>query len=1200
MNQTLTYHLAAELLATLEAEGYSLGTGKLLQVQEVLHRLPKAADAEMLRLALCPLLARNPQEQARVYEMFDECRKRVEAVEDNISAAEAAGTVAAASAAEKSPQKRRWRLLIFSAPILLAIVIGTYYYFWGIPQPEVTIQDFIENLPSPDTNSRVQSVQPETSNQQPLFQPKPFPYDHDLSKYALIPPSPWQAWLFAHWWWLRWALLIPFTLLLVAIWLYLEQKRRKLIAEREHKDQPPYCWNIRIEGGDNILTGDGFAYALQVMRRRTGADTFALDLPRTIHATAERGGLPEFRFREHTQPVDYLLLIDRQSIQNHRARLFDALYHAFREQEIEMARFFYDSDMRVCFNEEYTHGVGLQELQQRYGSARLLVVGTGAQLVSPLSGKLAPWTSLFATWKQRALFTPKALADWGRLERRLPEIFTVLPATLQGLSFWVEELEDGQDAHFDEWRTRVKDASQLPIQPNANDPLPLLRLHYDTPMLQWIAACAIYPSLHWDLTLWLGRQLAAGSWQSAMAVDSTQPRIPDPQSSELVSVEGLLRLFRLPWFVEGEIPVTARAALLDWLEHEHPTLLLHFRTELALLLRHNPPPQDSSAFDDYQMNIALNEWLSTPDERRKKELEQEIARMLASGTEADFTVLKYLERPRSPLDFVVPDSWKKYVHPSGYAGLGWASGLSWLLPVWTIGFIGLLWPVSENDLLMWTAVIMALFISQSQKTLHQADETKSLTTPGSKLIPLRLNRFFYILLGLATVVLIGGIASVTLGDTSPNEEQYDCNGEMVKYDFTSTEQKKKVPGQTSEKETLALCLDTKEKNVLYLEWLIREAIGAGNIQKADSLSVERARIVLMPSNDINSDSFEVNAPPPPPPPPYFIPLVSTENAKPFLKKVYNEGNKNIAVALFNQGVSLYRSGNRDSACYFFYSAWYFDSTEVDMRRGTMWCEQSSSLASTDAISGSASTRKSGLEMVSVEGGTFIMGSTDGNDDESPVHPVTVSDFQIGKYEVTFEEYDQFCEKTGRKKPKNQGSSREKKPVVNVSWLDAVAYCNWLSQLNGFAPCYSIRGNNVTCNWTANGYRLPTEAEWEYAAKGGATGKNNLYSGSNDLEDVGWFTGNAGGKAQLVGQKTANELGIHDMSGNVWEWCWDWKGNYVAGAATDPKGPARGGVRIFRGGGWADNSFYCRPAVRYSGTPGHQSYSVGFRVARSAY
>ena len=127
------------------------------------------------------------------------------------------------------------------------------------------------------------------------------------------------------------------------------------------------------------------------------------------------------------------------------------------------------------------------------------------------------------------------------------------------------------------------------------------------------------------------------------------------------------------------------------------------------------------------------------------------------------------------------------------------------------------------------------------------------------------------------------------------------------------------------------------------------------------------------------------------------------------------------------------------------------------------------------------------------------------------------------------------------------------PVICVSWYDAVDYCNWLSRKDGLLPAYSRGGNSIQCNFSANGYRLPTEAEWEYAATGGSSSRGYTYSGSNTIGNVAWYSGNSGLKPHPVGGKQANELGLYDMSGNVWEWCWDWYGDYPSRSQTDPTG-----------------------------------------------
>ena len=229
--------------------------------------------------------------------------------------------------------------------------------------------------------------------------------------------------------------------------------------------------------------------------------------------------------------------------------------------------------------------------------------------------------------------------------------------------------------------------------------------------------------------------------------------------------------------------------------------------------------------------------------------------------------------------------------------------------------------------------------------------------------------------------------------------------------------------------------------------------------------------------------------------------------------------------------------------------------------------------------------------VHVAGGTFQMGSTDSEaySDESPVHSVTVDSFYMAETEVTFDQYDAYCTATGISKPDDRGWGRGSRPAIYVSWYDAVKYCNWLSEQEGLSKVYNISGTSVTWNQSANGYRLPTEAEWEYAARGGAQSNGYKYSGSNNLDEVGWYWDNSGSKTHPVKGKKANELGLYDMSGNVWEWCWDWYGStyYSSSPGANPTGPSSGSNRVRRGGSWDGSARSLRVANRYSYSPGWQ-------------
>ena len=216
----------------------------------------------------------------------------------------------------------------------------------------------------------------------------------------------------------------------------------------------------------------------------------------------------------------------------------------------------------------------------------------------------------------------------------------------------------------------------------------------------------------------------------------------------------------------------------------------------------------------------------------------------------------------------------------------------------------------------------------------------------------------------------------------------------------------------------------------------------------------------------------------------------------------------------------------------------------------------------------------GIELVFVEGGTFEMGATaeqgeDAQDDERPVRTIRLDGFYIGKYEVTQAQWKAVM---GTEPSWFKGDNL---PVERVSWEDAQEFCQKLSEATG------------------KKYVLPTEAQWEYAARGGNQSQHYKYAGSNDIDEVAWYYGN---ETHPVGTKKANELGVYDMSGNVWEWCSDWYASYDENDTENPQGPAKGSLRVLRGGGWGNLAVVCRVSFRHNDTPGYRRHNLGFRVA----
>jgi len=245
--------------------------------------------------------------------------------------------------------------------------------------------------------------------------------------------------------------------------------------------------------------------------------------------------------------------------------------------------------------------------------------------------------------------------------------------------------------------------------------------------------------------------------------------------------------------------------------------------------------------------------------------------------------------------------------------------------------------------------------------------------------------------------------------------------------------------------------------------------------------------------------------------------------------------------------------------------------------------------------------KSLIEMIFVEGGSFEMGNKNAgwmDSDEKPVHKVTLDGFYIGKYEVTQKEYRHIM---GNNPSKYKDDDR---PVEKVSWYDAIEFCNKLSEKEGLQKCYIDIGSKTQCNFKANGYRLPTEAEWEYAARGGSLSEKFEYSGSDIADEVAWFGENSGKETKPVGTKKANELSIYDMSGNVWEWCWDSyeKDYYEKSSVLNPRGPDSGTDIVVRGGDFFMRDKECRVTLRPYPTiksrPQDKREIFGFRIAKN--
>ncbi|MEM6967388.1 MAG: hypothetical protein AAF573_21670, partial [Bacteroidota bacterium] len=720
-NQNLKYRLLADLLTTLEAEEFSFGVGKHLELQELMAKLPDDVEAENLKTILSPLFAKSKQDQAAFYKIFDQSLARAKAKtwQPTPSTAEESASV---------KEIKRWQNLFTAlVSILLLGLAGLLYQRINGSEPprmpppfthafevaageeyHFSLSDFYEQKDPAellltdtsrvlhvsfadgqtiDTDSLFGTYQIDSlgnfslqvvdslgifkksitvvahyhvGNDTTYFEPYatrsedikivvdsvdtvssepdtlallPLPYPKNLNN---LFPEPTPEWiLFFN----KYYLLIKFGLIflmlaLLGVWQrWYAARQQQIIVDIQSKTDPPLLWNIHIPNITQLAQDENYFKVLNQMRQRTNDDHYVLNIPKTVQKTIERAGIVDFQYEYKTRPPEYLLLIDRQSSKNHRAHLYDYLFQSFKENEVYVERFFYEGDIRLCWNETYPNGIKLQDMQSLYRDRRLIIVGTGYQLLSPVSGQLMKWTQLFETWSNKAILSPQPSKGWGGRESELAKKFILLPASIPSLTTMVDKMEAVDP---DEIKTKITEDFNEPLQFKGDL---IQTLHYyfskkkngkvvDDRMVKWIAACAIYPTLHWDLTMYLGKELST-------------------EENNLMTVKNVMALTRLPWFIEGKIPEQARLELLEYLPEETERQL---RESLQRLFNTLPmPPENSVAYADARMHVALNDYLLEKDPNLKKEIQNN----LRAGTEVDVTTLKYLEGERSPKDFVV-------------------------------------------------------------------------------------------------------------------------------------------------------------------------------------------------------------------------------------------------------------------------------------------------------------------------------------------------------------------------------------------------------------------------------------------------------------------------------------------------------------------------------------------------------------------
>lgn len=619
-------------LELLKRRGFAGGVDRHLRLVSLLERIGDCQPQELKQL-IAPLFATDEKEQAQFYRLFDDY---FALLRPPLQPEKTKPVDPTRIPGEGQVKRKTRRIVSWVAGI---VALGAIITFLGPslskksgeekPQSTPTVSP-IPTTPTP-TPERTQGATPPpvtaTPSQVAVEQRQP-PQDEVMP--ILMRNRTALMWIGG---------LLPLFLFGADEWRRFA-KRRQLVLERTRGAKPPFTWPIRIEPRAlAYLRSEQFYKVVRKLRRRQIAEYHRLDVARTIDATIAASGYPTFQYRPDSRMPEYLILIDRVSARDHQTALFDQFAQALQREGIFVTRYFFDGDPRVCWSERATASVSLGDLQKTFSEHRVILFGRGERLIDPVSGELAEWSHMFLEWQDRAVVTPAAPSGWIQREKTLAEQFLVFPATLEGIEQLAEHFDSSVPAELE-----VSEAEDpLPPDLERKPDIRKLRTYLGEPVFQWLCACAIYPELHWDLTLLFGS-------------------LPE-MGEHLVTERNLLRLVRLPWFRAGAIPDEQRLQLLAALDPEKEQAV---RSAIVRTLERSPAPAGSFAAEGRRLEIVVQEALL--DRRSRSELKAALASRPFDEVTRDYVFLHETRRI-SPLVFALPEKIRSLFFERGIAGL---------------------------------------------------------------------------------------------------------------------------------------------------------------------------------------------------------------------------------------------------------------------------------------------------------------------------------------------------------------------------------------------------------------------------------------------------------------------------------------------------------------------------------------------------
>ena len=684
-----------KFLDSLRQEGFDIGVDTHLHFAKILKTLSVDSKLEEVAFKLAPLVARNQAEQEKFYQLFEQQAKTLlqytleEFPQQEVYIFESElpkskNTVQKEEQVKvKSIVKKKEKNILVDlarAALILAFLfllfknqllpskqqslIGQWERIEGglpgevnIPMPELDPFADIEGSSADENFGKPVGVFNDTTHKV-LLQPIVI----NLEKQANRLNNQWQFKIYQQKRNIKLALvaLLLSSFFFYQIRRYVQRIRKRRGEKKIIQQDTSFKLPLKIENKTPLNFASQFHTVMNQFRQREKSDRSVLNMKKTIVATAKSGGIIDFQYDQLTKSKEYLILIDKEASEETQLSFFEQIFQTLAKNDVYAERFFFAALPNICWNDDYPQGLSSEELYLKYGHCRLLIFSTGEEFFDSDTSKIKRDAKSLLLWDNRVILTPKNMSDWSVGENDLESQFKLLPSDMSGFSQVMNHLENNNTTLLKKLKTEINESTST-IFIDKNRIVQSLQIHFNSELQRWIAACAVYPTLTWDLIMRLGQVLSTAGKKS------------------IVNYTNISKLARLEWFQKGKIPDEARTILLNNITAFSIADERLVRAEIRDILKKNIPEEGTDTYEQYQLFAASNELLTQPKTKRKKQLLKKYRKLHDRNTPEDIIHLDRLREMDATVDILVPQSMRKYVFEEGNQILGIKNWVSFAL-----------------------------------------------------------------------------------------------------------------------------------------------------------------------------------------------------------------------------------------------------------------------------------------------------------------------------------------------------------------------------------------------------------------------------------------------------------------------------------------------------------------------------------------